>query len=76
MKPMSNKGTPITCPCCKHEFLINIGQLMGAKTSPKKAESSKLNGRLGGRPMKSQPVRLRPWHPTHPKHAEWLARQG
>ena len=38
----------IKCPNCKHEIDINIGQLIGSKTSDKKAKSSRETGKKGG----------------------------
>ncbi len=39
-----------TCPHCGAR--INAGALLGASTSPAKAEAARRNGRLGGRPKK------------------------
>ncbi len=39
-----------TCPYCGAR--INAGALLGASTSPAKAEAARRNGRLGGRPKK------------------------
>lgn len=64
-----------TCPKCAHCFEVNVGALIGARKSKKKAAASRLNGDLGGRPIAEKPVRLRPYHPDHPRHAEWLKEQ-
>lgn len=68
-------ATHFTCPHCGKGFEVNLGQLLGAKRTKKKSQASKLNGDLGGAPIKANPKRLRPYHPGHPKHAEWLAEQ-
>lgn len=72
---MSSKPITVTCTCCGHSFEVNVGRLLGQRTSAKKSEASRLNGRLGGRQPIANPVRLRPYHPGHPKHQEWLAEQ-
>lgn len=38
----------MNCPHCGHE--INIGALLGARSTPKKSMSSRENGKKGGRP--------------------------
>lgn len=39
--------------------LVGVGALMGAGRSRRKARTSKLNGRLGGRPRKTAPGKKR-----------------
>ena len=38
------------CPHCKKE--INIGAMIGSKSSPAKSAAARANGRKGGRPKK------------------------
>ena len=48
----------VKCPKCKAE--INVGALMGAVKSKAKADASRANGKLGGRPKRKgwKPSRL------------------
>lgn len=64
-----------TCPHCEKSFEVNLGSVLGARRTAKKAEASRLNGDTGGRPKKQHPVRLRPHHEGHPGHAKWKAEQ-
>lgn len=38
----------IKCPSCGHNHYINPAALLGSKTSAKKAEACRRNGKLGG----------------------------
>ena len=42
-----------------HVQIAGIGALLGARRSSAKANASRANGRLGGRPRKAQPLRTR-----------------
>lgn len=65
----------IYCPHCGKMQDLNIGRLIGATVTPKKSAAAKLNGQLGGRPRKENPVRLRPYHAEHPEHHKWKKEQ-
>jgi hypothetical protein len=67
--------TEIECVHCHKKFYLNLGAVLGAKKTIKKAASARMNGFLGGAPRKSDPVRLRPYHEGHPRHKQWLAEQ-
>jgi pyruvate-formate lyase-activating enzyme len=69
-------ATEIQCPHCNKKFELNIGAVLGARKTIKKAASARMNGFLGGAPRVKNPVRLRPYHPSHPKHRQWLAEQA
>ncbi len=59
------------CPHCGKP--VNPAALLGSRKTERKKRAARANGKLGGRPITEHPVRLRPYHPQHPKHAEWLA---
>ena len=50
--------------------------VIGSITTRKKIASAKLNGRLGGRPIKKNPVRLRRHHKGHPEYPIYVAEQA
>lgn len=66
----------IFCPHCGKTIPSSVFfAKLGGVTSPQKAEAARKNGASGGRPRSQNPVRLRPYHPNHPRHAEWLIAQ-
>jgi len=42
----------IKCPHCGHEHEVNIGYIMGKKSTEAKKEAARENGKKGGRPRK------------------------
>lgn len=59
------------CPHCGKA--VDPASMLGSIVTPHKAKTARANGKLGGRPVSLNPVRLRPQHPGHPKHFEYLA---